>query len=176
MTEAEKLIQKMPSILPFEIPMVADSTTYATVDIPTKLGAKEAWHIIGVDWCFENINPATIASAVPAVGLTRQFQIHRNNTHAGFLSLGDEDLVFSDKQEWRQLTGVGTVYIEEGVQKHLFQTITLSPVLRALFQTNVDDASISVAGTIILKGVLYYHIISAPDDGRTKLGIPLDEI
>jgi len=177
MTEMERIFKTIPSVAPFEIEMADNSINEVWTDIPTKMKGNQAWHIVGVEYAIEPLDPATTGpgNSLPSGSSARLLQIHRNDNNELLLRMTDMELMYMDRREFRFVTAAGISAAMESIERHMFQTITTADKIRALFRTDVDDTAIS-SSAWVLRGLIHYHIISAPSDGRTKHGDQLRDL
>jgi len=175
MTEWESLVKKQLHRAPFTIPMVADSTNEIWTDIPTKLKNDDGWHIKRIAYTIENIDPTIPLVTSANVYATMALQVHRGNENEVLLPAFHPDCIVH--------SSMTTVFDTAGMAiepRHPViidvNELTRQQMLRAIFRTSADIAAISLAATAHLSGVIFYDLITAPHDGRTKLGIDLDEI
>jgi len=175
MTEWEQILKSSPSRAPFTLTMNADSTNEVWADIDTKLDKDEAWHIVGCHYTFEKIDPTTPLHTDAIITSARTLQIQRGADSEILLNAFDPLIIMHHSV----MTVFGATEAFQVIDPHPYK-ISLNEVtrhnkLRALFRTSVDQTQLSLT-TVQLSGVLLYHLIGAPDDGRTKLGIHIDEI
>lgn len=177
MTEAERILKSLPSEYPFEFLMNADSTVEVWTDIPTKLGSFEAWHVVGARYTFQNVNP-TVPFLLDdqSAPFAAELQIHRNDDSELLLPANDPVVIGRDAFDFTWATSVGYQFKRAFDQIVNMNTIVCGQMLRVLFRTSVDVPIGLSAATVCVRGTLFYHLVGAPDNGRTKIGIPLDEI
>jgi len=174
MTQWERILKKNPHKAPFTITMDASSINEVWADVDTKLGKDEAWHIVGIRYTFEGIDPVTPTLYAEPIHRVETLQLQRGNDSEVLLPAFHDDVIIHHS--------VGTIFFAEGaavMYEHPYNVpcneVTRRNYLRALFRSRNDNTGISDA-SIQLTGVILYHLISAPDDGRTKLGVDLDDI
>ena len=166
-TKAETILKEMPSVVHGHVALPSDTTNEIWIDVDTKLGAKEAWHIVGFEW---KIAINTDVGAPPlAVNAGHLMQLLRTNVAEEPVDWDHSDLIV--EEEWIPETATEEVF----PRKIAVEAVTLSNTLRAIWRTTADETNWS-ASNYELWVAIYYHLITAPDDGRTKIGIPLDEI
>jgi len=175
MTQWETTLRNLPHKAPFTIQMDADSTNEVWVDIPTRLKKNEAWHVVGLDYTFENIDPTVPAIQGKFLDQALALQVQRGVDSEILLPAFDPlTLLHHSKETF--VGGTDGLFVMDDMPKHVaVDEVTRHEFLRVLFRTSEDVTAIS-APTVQLTGQLRYHLISAPDDGRTKIGIDIDEI
>ena len=170
-TGFDKFLEETPRRAEFAITMGADSTTVVMADIDTGIDDGQAWLIYGLEYGFENIDPAVVLQSVGATEGAFQTQVHRNTDSALMLNANNDLVMSHHKLIYSLQTNGGTVYTEP--LKIPINNVTLQPTLRVLFRTATDCPSISAA-TIQLAGALLYDVISAPARLSSKLGTLTD--
>jgi hypothetical protein len=174
MTEWEQILASRPSEAPFVIRMNTNSNDEAFIDIPTKLDHKHGWHVVGLRYTFEGVDPTTPILTGSLIATSMTLQIQRGLDSEVLLpAFGKDTLIHHNLTILYYTSGLHTMPIHP--IRVPANTVTRCQQLRALFRTSADLADISLT-TIQLSGMLLYHLITAPDDGRTKLGINIDEI
>ena len=174
MTEWEQILANMPSVAPFEIPMHANSDNEIWADIHTKLDQNHGWHIRGLSYTIELVDPTVPIAVYTALDQCRVLQLHRGSEQETLLPAFHPDCLAHVHE--------GIVFNTSGLDTprlhpiHVpIDAVTRHQTLRILFRTEIDVGVISDA-SVQLTGIVLYDLITAPDDGRTKLGIPIDEI
>ncbi|GAG65112.1 unnamed protein product [marine sediment metagenome] len=166
MTEAEKIMARRPSEQDFTIEMNANSSVEIWKDIPTKLREKEAWHIVAFAFWIEERDP-TLPIGIPDVETSHGLQLHDNSDSELLKNFNDDDVIVAYQEH------------NEEIFKHPIRfeldRITLSNMLRVIFRTRQDETVWS-APSIQVAGKVYYHVVSAPPSGRTKLGLQMENV
>jgi len=174
MTDWERLLSQQPNRAPFTIAMDGNTINEVWTDLDTKLKQNQGWHVVGVEYTFEGIDPTNPTLYAEAIHRVETLQVQRGTDSEILLPAFHPDTLLHHS--------VATMFDTSGLAMGPMHPIkvqcdefTRHNKLRVLFRSRNDNTGISDPA-IQLTGILKYHIISAPDDGRTKLGIDIDEI
>lgn len=162
-----QIIGSIPEEIPFEIAMNADSTNEVWTDIDTDIDDGMALLIYGFEWMFENVDPTVPIYTIIANYVRHTLQFHRNDDSEILLANDDNDLLMQDSFTHGYITSGATVF--DDIRKVARRTITLSPTIRALFRSNIDNTQIS-ATTVQITGKIFGDYVRAPSNMVTKFG------
>lgn len=171
-TDFEKILNSIPRRAEFEIVMNADSTTEVWADIDTGIDDGQGWVIYGLEYVYESIDP-TVPLIPFNAGADNEhvLQVHRNDDSELLLNSNDNRLLLQHRVGYDLFTS-GQVAWEQP-SKIPARTVTLSPTLRVLFRTSVDNTFISLA-TVQIAGAILYDVVRAPARISSKIGTLAD--
>lgn len=177
MSKAERefaaIMDTIPRHLDFEIAMSADTSTGQYADENTNIPDGMAMLVYGAKWFFYNLTEGACCISAISELLNNEYrvEIHRNTDHETVLLPGNKDLLFLPdihQVDYSQNSG-GEVFWNQNFPRSFGErTVSFGAQLRALFQTNVDQAELTTAYGVFVR--LYFDFINAPSAGSTKLG------
>jgi hypothetical protein len=171
MTDLEKFRMAQPAKEPFDLPMVANSTTEVAVDVATGIDAGEGWAILGWYYSFRTIAAPHEPRAISLCGAQNSWvlQLCRGQAPAtpALLDPHDDDLIWEDIIQSDVGTSANTVMSFPRMVN--CAEVTIQDSCYFCFGTVVDDAEISDAAYAIM-GVLLYEELGAPNLGQGKGG------
>jgi hypothetical protein len=172
-TKAETILKNAPHLAPFALDIPVTTSDEAWVDVDTHLGKDEAWHLKDVIYFYEFKDPTVPYQLTSMDDISWTLQLQRGVDSETLLSFTD-DLVYGQHYWASDRATYGNVEFGMPWTMEIVRPITRAETLRLLWRTEANVTQFQ--DTMHIAGFIRYDLVSAPDDGRTKIGIPLDEI
>lgn len=169
LSDFDAVMASIAAPLDFTITMSTDSTNETWVDINTGLDDGEALLVYGFEYDFESIDPTTPIDLHPnTFAGSWVCQLQRNDDAELLLNQHDSEVLLHHGF-FTDLNTTGGYGATQRPFRRFQRTATISPILRAMFRTSIDNTEISLT-SVQLTGRIFCDKFEAPSVGVTKLG------